>query len=179
MSDHAKIQFAQLAVQYYVAGRSAAIAQLIPVLGNLLHHAIEMSLKAGLAKHKTLRELKSMSHDLTNIWAQFKAQYPTGEAARFDDAIVELQKFEELRYPDSVLTRGAMMELALFREHVGTPSASAVAVPRYVLVLEDIDELMAFTFRLSNLNPLDFIGSMGPEGSRYLLMHNRMSKVWQ
>lgn len=166
-------------MQYYVAGRSAAIAQLIPVLGNLLHHAIDMSLKAALAKHKTLRELEKMSHDLTNIWAQFKAQYPTQEAARFDDAIVQLQKFEELRYPDSVLTRGAMMKLVLFREHVGTPSASAIAVPQYVLVLEDIDELMAFTFRLSDLNPPAFIGSMGPEGSRYLFMHNRMSKVWE
>ena len=178
MSDDAKVQFAQLAVQYYVAGRSAAITQLIPVLGNLLHHAIEMSLKAGLADHKTLRELKSMSHDLTKIWTQFKAQYPSAASVQFDDVVVGLQRFEELRYPDSVLTKGAMMEFVLFREHLGGPRTSAPAVPRYPLVL-DIDELMAFIFGTASLNPRFFVGSMGPEGMRCLLLHNRSANVWQ
>jgi len=179
MSDDAKVQFAQIAVQYYVAGRSAAISQLIPVLGNLLHHAIEVSLKAVLAEHKTLRELRSLSHDLTRIWTQFKAQYPTAASAQFDDVIVGLQKFEELRYPDSVLAKGAMMEFVLFREHLGAPGTSATAVPRYAIVLEDIDELMAFVFGTASLNPRFFVGSMGPEGMRCLLTHNRSAKVWQ
>ena len=87
MSEEAKVQFAQLAVQYYVAGRYAAIAQLIPVLGNLLHHAIEMSLKAALADHMTLQQLRNLSHDLTKVWAQFKSQYPAAPAARFDDVV--------------------------------------------------------------------------------------------
>ena len=180
MSDHAKLKFAQIAVQYYVAGRSAAISQLIPVLGNLFHHAIEMSLKAGLAEHKALPELKKLNHDLTKIWNQFKGQYPTAASTKFDDVIVELQRFEELRYPDSVLAQGASMELILFREHlVGVPGTSPTAVPRYAIILEDIDDLMAFILGTASLNPHFFVGSMGPEGRRCLLLHNRLANVWE
>ena len=180
MSEEAKVQFAQLAVQYYVAGRYAAIAQLIPVLGNLLHHAIEMSLKAALAEHMTLKELKNIGHDLTKVWVRFKSFYPAAPATQFDDAITALHRFEDLRYPDSVLAKGAQMELVLFREHVGTPpQTSAPTVPRYALVLEEIDDLQAFIFATTNLNPRFFVGSMGTEGTRLLLIHNRSAKVWQ
>ena len=179
MSEEAKVQFAQLAVQYYVAGRYAAIAQLIPVLGNLLHHAIEMSLKAALADHMTLKQLRNLSHDLTKVWAQFKSQYPAAPAARFDDVVAALHRFEDLRYPDSVLAKGAMMELVLFRKHVGTPRTPAPTVPRYALVLEEIDELQAFIFGTANLNPRFFVGSMGAEGMQHLLIHNRSGRAWQ
>jgi hypothetical protein len=40
--------FCDLATQYYVAGRLAARGGLVPVHGNLFHHAIEMYLKATL-----------------------------------------------------------------------------------------------------------------------------------
>jgi len=36
-------------MQYYVSGRSAVFAQSCPVCANLLHHAVEMFLKVGLA----------------------------------------------------------------------------------------------------------------------------------
>ena len=180
MSEDAKLKFAQIAVQYYVAGRSAAISQLIPVLGNLLHHAIEMCLKAALGEHKTLPELKSLRHDLTKIWTQFKTQYPTVASAAFDEVIVELQRFEELRYPDSVLVRGARMDLILFKEHlVGAPGTSPAAVPRYAIILEDIDTLMAYILGTASLNPRFFVGSMGPEGMRALLLHNRSANLWE
>lgn len=39
---------AEYAAQYYVAGRLTARAELIPIYGNLLHHAVEMFLKAAL-----------------------------------------------------------------------------------------------------------------------------------
>jgi len=39
-----------LALQYYIAGRSACFAYSMPVAGNLLHHAVEMALKHLLAE---------------------------------------------------------------------------------------------------------------------------------
>lgn len=54
---HAYERFFHLAVQYYVAARFAARAHLIPVSGNLYHHAIEMMLKAQLSRSIPLQRL--------------------------------------------------------------------------------------------------------------------------
>jgi hypothetical protein len=43
--------------QYYIAGRFGVFAGLNPVVGNLLHHAIEMDLKGALSKTKSISEL--------------------------------------------------------------------------------------------------------------------------
>ena len=178
MSD-AKVQFAQLAVQYYAAGRYAAISHLIPVLGSLLHHAVEMALKASLSDSKTLPQLKELGHDLRKIWAQFKLLHPSAATAPFDTVVTGLQKFEELRYPDSVLERGAAMEFVLFKEHVGTTRNSTPSVPRYALVLEEIDKLETFIFRTADINPLFFTGAMSEEAKRYLMQENREASSWK
>ena len=47
--EAARSEFFSAGTQYYVAGRYAVIVGLIPVAGNLLHHAVEMFLKGGLA----------------------------------------------------------------------------------------------------------------------------------
>ena len=48
-----------LGLDYYIAGRAAAMAGLAPVAGNLLHHAVEMLVKADLSKTIPLVELKA------------------------------------------------------------------------------------------------------------------------
>src|SRR5258708_5472564 len=53
-------EFLTLGIQYYTAGRSAAWAGLMPVCGNLCHHAVEMLLKAGLSRKHSLAELKKI-----------------------------------------------------------------------------------------------------------------------
>jgi hypothetical protein len=52
-------EFMKLGVQYYVAARSAVMAHLLPVCGNLYHHSLEMFLKAGLSRHLSLRDLQN------------------------------------------------------------------------------------------------------------------------
>ena len=42
---HLASEYLRLALQYYIAGRSAYFALSWPVAGNLLHHAVEMLLK--------------------------------------------------------------------------------------------------------------------------------------
>jgi len=87
--------------QYYIAGRYAVFAALIPVAGNLLHHAVEHFLKGGLAKTTPLDDMKKkLGHKLPKIWDAFKTQANDPTLARFDDVISTLDEFEELRYPD-------------------------------------------------------------------------------
>ncbi len=178
LAQDAKDHFAQLAVQYYVAGRSAAINKMIPVLGNLLHHAVEMSLKAALAPSLTMRDIKGLSHNLPKIWDQFKAYFPNVKSSSFDAAVAALHKFEELRYPDSIMARGARMEFVLFREHVDPDRSQETGIPSYLLVLEDIDALQELIFEAANINPRVFCGSMTEQAKQHLLLHNRHASKW-
>jgi hypothetical protein len=62
------VRFVQNACQYYVTARFAMHAQCMPVCGNLFHHAVEMMLKAGLArKQRKLAELECMRHSLKKL----------------------------------------------------------------------------------------------------------------
>jgi hypothetical protein len=73
MSSSEWEEFFKMAGQYYVVGRFAAFAGLIPITGNLLHHAVEMFLKGGLSKNGVrLVDLKKMGHNLPNIWTSSK-----------------------------------------------------------------------------------------------------------
>jgi hypothetical protein len=58
--------FFSTGTQYYVSGRYAVTAGLSPVAGNLLHHAVEMSLKGGLARSMELKELKDLGTGTMN-----------------------------------------------------------------------------------------------------------------
>ena len=155
-ADDIRLHFAQLAIQYYIAGRAAAIHQLSPILGNLLHHAVEMSFKAALAHTHSLSQLKSLGHSLPKLWAAFALIYPAAAVPRFQAAVDALHRFEELRYPESVFVNGAMMQFALHRAHVGTSGPGGASVPSYLMVLEDVDELEEAIFSTMNLNPKFF-----------------------
>jgi hypothetical protein len=103
-------EFMRLGVQYYVASRSAAWAGLLPVCGNLYHHTLEMFLKAGLSRKRSLLELKKQfSHRLINIWNAFKADFPSTTLLQFDTTIADIEEFEDVRYPNNVLKNGAQM----------------------------------------------------------------------
>ena len=73
-------EFLNLGIQYYAAARSAVLAGLLPVFGNLYHHAIEAFLKARLSQKFTLKQLKDekqgAGHKLPLLWNSFKAEFP-------------------------------------------------------------------------------------------------------
>jgi hypothetical protein len=101
-------EFFKFGSQYYVAGRYGVFAGLMPVAANLHHHAIEMFLKGALSKSMSLEELKrKLGHRLPKIWTKFKRQASDPSLNRFDKIIKELNKFEDIRYPDEILRRGA------------------------------------------------------------------------
>ena len=70
------------------------------------------------------------------------------------------------------------MQFALFREHVGPDRSQEIAIPSYLLVLEDIDALQELIFEAANINPRDFTGSMTEQAKQQLLLHNRHASKW-
>ncbi|MCI0370852.1 MAG: hypothetical protein L0214_05610, partial [candidate division NC10 bacterium] len=117
-------QFLTLGVQYYVAGRSAALARLIPVSANLLHHAVEMILKGAISAHATPEKVRSHGHRLPEVWATFKEHYEDGQLGEFDPLITQLHAFEEIRYPDKIIRDGAAMSVGFGGTASTDPSGS-------------------------------------------------------
>jgi hypothetical protein len=177
--DDYRLHFAQLAVQYFVAGRAAALDRLIPVLGNLLHHAVEMALKASLAPSYSMSQMKALGHSLPRLWDAFAAAYPSAVTLTHAATINALHKFEELRYPDSMAQKGANMQLVLLRAHATTPTTGTLNVPSYILVLEDVDKLIEDVFSAMNLSPKFFTGSLSPSAKDHLFSSNLHAANWQ
>src|SRR5437763_7503350 len=93
------LTYTELGLQYYIAGRFAALNGLVPVAGNLFHHAIEMVLKAGLLTILTEDQLKcQFGHNLTKLWDSFKDLTQSQALSAFGDVIQELDRWEDLRY---------------------------------------------------------------------------------
>jgi hypothetical protein len=164
MTDHL---FISAGMDYYIAGRYAVFAGLNPTAANLLHHAVEMALKGALAKKgMDLKSLKGLSHDLPRIWQKFTAQYGI-DGSSFDSVIVELQKFETIRYPDEIVKQGFTSLIGR-----GKPSPPSGHMT-HALWLGEIDELMDKVFTVGSshkafVNPL-------PEAKDYLIKENEVA----
>lgn len=160
--EQLQISMFQLATQYYASGRFAALSGILPICGNLLHHAAEMYLKGALAKALTLNEMRGLSHNLVQIWDRTKQTYPDPSLASFDDTITRLNLFERLRYPDAAMREGTQMRLTRLRsEWLPMPNPSRPE-PDYDLVLEEVDELVKVIFRVASLNPAFFASGLNP-----------------
>jgi hypothetical protein len=160
--------FVSSAVDYYVAGRYAVFAGLDPTAGNLLHHAVEMFLKAGLAKKgKSLAELKRLNHRLPDIWNEFKTHFPGHSLNGFDSVISELHKFEEIRYPDSIVSKGMLCGIDPGKKPQVAMPANAPTVPQHALYLGEIDELMIKLFSVASFSPPAFFGRLMPTAKSF------------
>ena len=176
MSVSALEVFFSTATQYYVAGRYGTFAGLVPVVGNLLHHAVEIYLKGGLSKRKNLAELKKLRHDLPGVWRGFKAQFRDGSLDQFDGGVSTLHAFEELRYPDSVLKKGMSCLVSIERPSSGaTTDVATASSPQYDLYLQEVDGLIANIFVVASINPKYFMGSRNKHAKQYLDEENAES----
>jgi hypothetical protein len=103
-------RFIEYGLQYYTAGRCAVSTGLNPVAANIIHHAVEMFLKAGLCAHTTEDERRKLGHDLPKIWEKFKTHHdPKGALARFDGCVQGLHEFEDIRYPEGMMKPGSIV----------------------------------------------------------------------
>lgn len=158
-ADYSSDEFMQIACQYYVAARFAMHAQVMPVTGNLFQLAVEMSLKGGLARKRSLSDLKSMGHDLKKLWRAFKNEFPNPALRAHDKTISRVHRFEEVRYPSK-------HSLALAGEWCDQPvpvvATAGMKTPKqYPLVVSDVDDLIVDVFKVCSLNPALLIGRNG------------------
>ena len=173
--------FYKIALEYYVSGRAALLCGNSLVTGPLLHHAVEMLLKGQLSKTTPLADLKNpkqFGHKLLNLWAAFKGLVPTEDLTEFDRMIDELEKFETIRYPDEILTRGAFIGLGFGRGKPATNMTPGRTEPEYQMGVGDVDAFFARLFPLCGLNPKAYFGFLSSWGRQVLTEGNAESKDW-
>ena len=157
--EKAAIEFCKRGMEYYVAGRFSALSgKSIIVSGNILHHAIEMFLKGGLCMRgsQSRQQIRSMGHNLKRAWKAFKKTCPDPRLNALDSAVKDLDKFEDLRYPDKMMSSGMVGMFILKREHVKDTYVSnpkGPIPPKYAYIMEDVDELVKLIFEASRISP--------------------------
>lgn len=181
MSTSAFEQFYKLALEYYVVARSAFLGNSVFITGNLFHHAVEMLLKGHLSKTISLKDLahrKKFCHDLSKLWTAFKGTFPSDDLREFDEMIKELNKFEDIRYPDEILAHGAIIGLGLFRVEPVTGLDPGRAETTYQIAVGDVDAFFARLFPLCRLNPKAYFLALSEHGLQVLSEGNKESKNW-
>ncbi len=150
--------FLNRAVEYYVIGRFAALNNLL-VAPNLFHHTVEMLAKfqllRGVPDDRLAAEVEKYKHEpyrhkLHTLWSDFKASIGQSSLSRFDAIVADLDRWEKLRYGGFPVGMPTTMVFMVRRGPRKTRSAEPQ--DKYVLVLEDIDELFTVMVAATNLN---------------------------
>jgi len=168
MTTREEEMFFSFGAHYYVTARFAVCSGMTPLCGNLFHHAIEMLLKGDLSRKISLKELstRKYGHRLRSLWEQFKVEHPDPDLKRFDASIDNLERFEDIRYPDLILQKGLISNISF---HPLPPAGGPLrSEPKYDLLIPEIDELVHAIFEVSNKNPTFFFQSLNPDGRTYL-----------
>jgi hypothetical protein len=167
--------FIASAMHYYTAGRYAVFASLNPTAANLLHHAVEMSLKGALSKAgMSLSDLRKLKHNLLKIWCAFTRSYQV-DLSSFEPVIVDLNKYEEIRYPDLIVVQGMESEITRGKP----PTSPGSGLPKYPLRLGDIDELLDRVFTVASISHKGYSNHIfKPEARKYLTEENDVA-AWK
>ena len=174
-------RFYKIALEYYVSGRAALLCGNSLITGNLLHNAVEMLLKGQLSKTIPLEDLKNprkFGHRLPKLWTAFKGLFPTEELTEFNTMVYELEKFEDIRYPDELLDYGASIGLGYGRGNPVSSMTLGRTEPEYQIGVGDVDAFFARLFPLCRLNPKAYFSFLSPEGRRVLSEFNAESRDW-
>jgi hypothetical protein len=155
--------FLDLAFEYYMTSRFAAINQL-NIAPNLMHHAIELLIKFTLLKDvpqaqrsaETERLRKKYEHRLNALWNQYKQYVAPTDLSRFDAAVADLHRWENIRY-GGFPNAGASVtkSVGMVRAHARSSKTRDI----YVFGLHEMDDLFTamFAANISSINP-PFIG---------------------
>jgi hypothetical protein len=104
-------------------------------------------------------------HDLKRIWRRYKRENPDPALTKFDRTISDLHNFERIRYPEDIIYRGMESVIGFVRE----PGFAGMGpIPRYQLVVDELDELVQFLFTAASANPRAYVDHRRPDALRYL-----------
>ena len=160
-------------IQYYVAGRFAAASGFTPVLANLLHHAVELFLKACFAYDDPVERIRQYGsgktgyrHNLPLLWVEFKKRNAAAVRPEFDRIIDALHKFEEIRYPEQLIDDGATIIINIFAVDDQPRDGHEAEQTSYLLSLPEVDELMGLLFASTRCNRELFLAEVNDERRR-------------
>jgi hypothetical protein len=187
----------EFGTHYYIVGRYSMFSGFGVVSGNLMHHAVELLLKACLARQdpdpnanrkpdtwaqiQKYRHTKSYRHNLEKLWSEFKTRNPDVASAEHDEVIRGLNKFEDIRYPDNLIQGGAVLSVSLYEvrpEHRTAPIPALhqpLVKPEsrmFYLELPRIDRLVQMLFRASHCNPEVLNFQIHPHAAEYHWLQN-------
>ena len=160
------------ATQYYIVGRYAVFSGLVPVAGNLLHHAVEMALKGHLASTLSSSDLKDHKHSLSKLWRTFKKSLATADLKKYDSIIARLDQFETVRYPEHIAKHGMLVLQDPAKVRSRSKAKLPQTLPRYDLRLQDVDALLDEIFDSSSVNPKFFVTGLNSIARKYLIEDN-------
>ena len=145
----------------------------MPVASTVLHHAIEMFLQGCLALRDAPIEIRKYyqtyyGHKLPKLWNALTPRYPDAGLAEFDNIIMALEKFREIRFPENLAQAGGMMQVGF-----GGPPSQVPGDRDFILDARQIDKLVVRLFELAHLNPA-FFGSRlnNTHAQSYYLIYN-------
>jgi len=155
--------FFVLGCQYYAIARFSAENLFMPVCATLFHHAIEMILKGYLVQNHSLSELKKIGHYLPKLWKLFKSTRKNNLELQLDTTISRLDQVEILRYPDSMVNDGFVLNI-----RQGSPTAArdipgAENTPQYFVNVSDLDAIVLSIFSAREINPTVYFKSVPTE----------------
>jgi hypothetical protein len=153
--------------------RRRALARLNPVAGNLFHHAIEMYLKGALSETNSIRELKKFRHKLPSLWTAFKDQTNDIALNQFDATIEDLDRYEEIRYPDAILASGMASTIEIVRSNLPA-RYEGPKVSEYRICF---DELVNAIFSVARRNPAAYLRGDPDLAREFLIKENRASPL--
>jgi hypothetical protein len=172
-----RLRLCDWATQYYVAGRLAARSRLAPIYGNLLHHPVEMYLKAELVGLVTPHDMRDKyGHNLEKLWARFKTKEADSALGRFDTTIHALHEFEDLRYPDTIKDGVILMAITWKPSDAVLLYGGSTSVRQYEFFISDVDELVIAVLDRMSLNPIFVLGGRG--GREALQYQNPCAARW-
>jgi len=161
-------------VHYYIAGRFTVHAQFSFVPGALIHHAIELLLKACLAKKDKPEDVytyhSTYGHKLDKLWSEFKLRNPSRSLSAYDTIVKQLDAFETIRYPEELVLNGARLDIGFGEYDPSLPEPELTGANHYRLLLPQIDRLIRVLFECSEYNP-DIL-QLNEHSTPYLCSHN-------
>jgi hypothetical protein len=172
------VEFARSGLDYYIAGRASAQAQLATITGNLLHHAVEMLMKSELVKSISCEELKNKyGHRLRALWSKY-TEKSAEDLSQFDQIIGELDAFESIRYPDNMLKTGAGITIGWDATKTRMMLQDDKAVPQFILSVNEIDRLVALLIKIIGLNREYLMILVNEKGRQFIEYQNTEREFW-